>query len=101
MLGGSLRIVEWENVFNGRAASACRMDARWPRLDPARCIGLRSHPPKSSDCGVDIWTGGEIHWVEFRELERWQDVFLTGAATSKLGMKWRLWLDWGLFYYPF
>ena len=101
MLGGSLKIGESENVFNGGATSACRMDARRPRLDPARCIGLRSHPPESSDCGVDIWTGGEICWVEFREPEGWQDAFPTGAATSKLGIKWRLRLDWGLFYPPF
>jgi len=101
LLGESLKIGEWENVFNGGATNAYRMDARQPRLDPARCIGLRSHSPESSDCGVDIWTGGEICWVEFWEPEGWQDVFPTGAATSKLGIKWRLRLDRRLFYPPF
>jgi len=63
-VGGSLKIVKWENVFNGGATSTCRMDARQPRLDSARCIGLRSHRPGSSDCSVDVWRGGEIWWAE-------------------------------------
>jgi len=36
-----------------------------------------------------------------RKSENQQDVFSNGAATSNLGIKWRILLDWGLFYPPF
>jgi len=43
------------------------MDKRRPQLDSARRIGLSSHPHESSDCSVDVSTGGEICWAEFRK----------------------------------
>jgi len=39
--------------------------------------------------------------AEFRKSEKWLDVFPNGAATSNLGIKWRIPLDWALFYPPF
>jgi len=56
-----------ENVFNGGGTTGGHMDKRRPQLDSARRIGLRSYPHESSDCSVDVSTGGEICWAEFRK----------------------------------
>jgi len=58
-----------ENVFNGGATSGC-MDERSPQLDSAHRISLRSHPPRSSDCSVDVSTGDEICLAEFQKPKR-------------------------------
>jgi len=50
----------WENVFNGGATTCCHMDKRGPALDSARQIDLGSTPHESSDCSVDVSTGGEV-----------------------------------------
>jgi len=69
LLGGIPKIGKWENVFNGGATTSGRMAERRPRLDSAHRIALRSHPPGSPDCSVDVSTGGEICWAEFRKSE--------------------------------
>jgi len=59
-----------ENVFNGGATTSGCMDERRPQLDSVPQISLRSHLPGCSDCSVDVSTGGEICWVEFRKPKR-------------------------------
>jgi len=72
----------WENVFNGGATTSGCMDKWRPQLDSARQIGIGSTPHKSSDCGVDVLTGGEVCWAKIRKSEMWENVFNGRATTS-------------------
>jgi len=69
LLGRIPKIEKWENVFNGGATTSGRMNERRPQLGSARRIALRSQPLESPDCSVDVSTGSEICWAEFRKSE--------------------------------
>ena len=45
------------------------MGERGLQLDSVDRIGPMSYPHESSDCSIDVSTGGEISWMEFRKLE--------------------------------
>jgi len=81
-LGRNSEKQNWGNVFNGGATTSGRMAKQRPQLDSACRIGLRSHPPESSDYSVDVSTGGEICWAEFRKSEKQENVFNGRATTS-------------------
>jgi len=69
------------------------MDKWGPQLDSARRIGLESTPHESSDCSVDVSTGGEVYWAKIRKSEMWENVFNGGATPSGRVDKQRLQLD--------
>ena len=59
-----------------------------------------------------VWMSGCHRWIQHinqvqkaslmnQKSGRQQDVFRNGVTTSKLGIKWMIPLDWGLFYPPF
>ena len=91
---------KWENVFNGRATTSGHMDKWRPQLDSVRQIGLRCMSHECSDCSVDVPTSGEVCWAKIRNQKGSGDVFPNGATTGNLGIKWRIPLDWPLFYPP-
>jgi len=67
--------------------SSC-MDERRPQLDSTHRIALRGHPP---DCSVDVSTGGEICWAEFRKSESGR--MFSRASDNQLSYEWRPQLD--------
>jgi len=82
LLGGIPIIGKWENVFNGSATTSGRIEKRRLRLDSGHQIRPRCIPHEVLTVVVDVSTGGEICWAEFRKSGKWENVFNGGASTS-------------------